>query len=249
MKEDLFGYFFRARRIMFLGILHALYFYWQHFVLPSSPPQFLSNIHIYSHLSAPSIFRLYLSHHIHAYSTCTVYPACHSSFHYTTLLGLVSREWLSNGGTGVLPLALSWNELRSLLKKQVYFMWQQAWDFSNTGPTTNFFLPLVKEKAFFPLDLNFFLTQAHPRYGFLCKYLFHFHLRSSPLCPCYGDFQDSFHVLYYFPRFKNLRPCFQNFIRVVLSFSFTKFAGMAIRGLWKEEHSLLLLRRRRRQRP
>lgn len=68
---------------------------------------------------------------------------------------------------------LSRIELCLLLNQKVYSIWQQAWECSYTNSITRFFPPLVKEKASFPLDLNFFLTQDLIGHDCLREYLAH----------------------------------------------------------------------------
>lgn len=53
--------------------------------------------------------------------------------------------------------SLSRCELYSLLNEEVYSKWQQVWESSDTDSTIHYFFPLVKDRASFPLYLNFFL--------------------------------------------------------------------------------------------
>lgn len=55
--------------------------------------------------------------------------------------------------------SLSRSELFFPLNKQVYSKWQQVRKFFDTGSTTRYFFSLVKDRASYSLDLNFFLIQ------------------------------------------------------------------------------------------
>lgn len=71
------------------------------------------------------------------------------------------------------------------------------------------FLYHVNDKVSFPLDLNFFLTQAFTDHGCLRKFLFKFKLFSSLVSSYNEEYQNSLHVLYDCPRFNVLRYVFK----------------------------------------
>lgn len=74
----------------------------------------------------------------------------------------------------LLPILHRRRELRFLLRKQVYSMWQQARESSDTDSIMRFLFILVKDRASFPFELKFFLTQALTGHGCLYDYLFRY---------------------------------------------------------------------------
>lgn len=64
-----------------------------------------------------------------------------------------------------------------------------VWESCDTGFTNLYFFPLVKERASFSIDLNFFLTQALTGHSCLHEYIFRFKLSFSPACSCCEEYK------------------------------------------------------------
>lgn len=127
-----------------------------------------------------------------------------------------------------------------MLNEQIYIRWQSKWEASEVGSTTRMFLPSISDCSSCPLDLNFFVTEALTGHGCLCEYRCRFNFSHSPSCSCGAVSQYITHIFYSCPRFDVLRRVFNvSPNSPCLSSSFLKFAGLAMRCLWKEEQFLL----------
>ncbi|MBP1527556.1 MAG: reverse transcriptase family protein, partial [Spiroplasma ixodetis] len=266
---NLFGYSFRARQIMFLGIVRCLFYYcssafyhrlhlksFQEILTKSIRPLLIATIYGYRTISTPAA---------HVLADC---PPLHLSVIARSLRWLCKNQlpihsWHSFEkfflipGTSPTMYALRDSEetsrcvsehgLKLFLQEQIYAQWQSEWDNSEKGVTTWFLIPKVEERHLSPLQPNFFLTQALTGHGCFLEYLHRFNLRPNPQCACCcGSTQTSFHILYDCPDYSYIRDP-ENFSAETNVFSeeFHRTATKIIRALWSQDQSNTIRHRNR----
>lgn len=105
-------------------------------------------------------------------------------------------------------------------------MWQQAWESSNTGSTTRFFIPIVKERTSLPLDLIPLLGMT------VCIHTFTASNSILILLVMRQERPDSLHVLHECLLLNDLRHIYTNHSRYSPPPSprmLYRFTGMVIR--------------------
>lgn len=92
ISENLFVYSFRARRIMFLCILHSLYFYCSPLFYHSLLLKVYKKFYFYCYSFSIRTFSLRLLNYLHCSGSCPVLPAYFSFFCYIPFLILINPE-------------------------------------------------------------------------------------------------------------------------------------------------------------
>lgn len=189
---------------MFLAILHSVHFYLNSLFYYCLLKYYQKSIFT---AGAGPLLIIRLSNCLQGSDSYHMQPVFFSYFCYILFLTLVSPEWLPSSRMDLLLLLLwslpvhhnppkfftseylpafhflSRNELCSFLNERVYSKWQQVWESSDTGFTTRYFFPHIKDRTSLPLDLNLFFKQALTAHNCLCYHFFQFKLFSSPACP------------------------------------------------------------------
>jgi hypothetical protein len=93
----------------------------------------------------------------------------------------------------------------SQLKEESARKWQIGWNQTTKGSTTKEYFPDIQERLKMKLNHSGNLTTILTGHGNIKAYLYRFHIREDPTCPCGKGDQTTEHIIYDCDRLKKER--------------------------------------------